>query len=266
MTRIHIVGVSGRTGTTLLAECMRCCFEIDGFEEHEAPLTRMKSGVNTYLTKHPHGIKYLNPRMALDPRLYVICMMRDPRDVIVSRHGKNPDSYFTSLQNWKRHSKIVDKFKNHERFLVVKYEDLIRNPDDIQSRIATWIPGLTITLPFSAFHDAGEVSQKSQLALNGVRPIDSGNASKWRKHLPRVKEQIELHGDISEDLKRWGYETDDSWLGELDGVEAGQFRQKAYGRAGAIKRAILHGKHLAVDYPASAMLAATYRLFSINRG
>ena len=38
MERLHIVGLGPRTGTTLLAECMATCFEIDAFEPHEASL------------------------------------------------------------------------------------------------------------------------------------------------------------------------------------------------------------------------------------
>ena len=35
MRRIHIVGSSPRTGTTLLTELLTCCFQPEGFCEHE---------------------------------------------------------------------------------------------------------------------------------------------------------------------------------------------------------------------------------------
>ena len=51
--RIHIVGVSPRTGTTLLAECMVACMNIDAFEAHEASVSRLRLGPRVYLTKRP---------------------------------------------------------------------------------------------------------------------------------------------------------------------------------------------------------------------
>jgi hypothetical protein len=37
--------------------------------------------------------------------------------------------------------------------------------------------------------------------------------------LPRIAGQIALHGSIAEDLVEFGYETDDRWLAELEGIE-----------------------------------------------
>lgn len=79
MKRIHIVGVSPRSGTTLLAELMNACFEIDLWEEHEAPLFATPPGPgNIYLTKRPRDVMVVGPRLRVDPNLWVLCMIRGP--------------------------------------------------------------------------------------------------------------------------------------------------------------------------------------------
>lgn len=55
------------------------------------------------------------------------------------------------------------------------------------------------------------------------RPIESSTIGNWRNHLPRIKQQIQIHGDISDDLIDLGYETDKKWLNELKNVEAQDF-------------------------------------------
>jgi Sulfotransferase family len=218
MKRIHIVGLNPRTGTTLLAECMRVCFDIDGYEEHEAPLYKMRWGKSIYLTKNPQDLFYMKWRFFLDPRVTVICMVRDPRDVVVSKHGKDPDNYwmFTNLGRWKERHRLLRCYIPHDRIVVIRYEDLIENPDDVQNYIASKIKYLKKKRPFSQFHHGSDFSRESSLALKGVRPIDKDNVSKWRAHLPRLRQQLVDYGPITEELIDWGYERDDSWLKLID--------------------------------------------------
>src|SRR5688572_25733730 len=103
MQRIHIVGAGPRTGTTLLAECMIACFEIDAFETHEASLSQCRNNVDIYLTKDPLDLNLLGPRLLIDSHLHVLAMVRDPRDVIASKHGAAKEQYWAPLRMWRRH-------------------------------------------------------------------------------------------------------------------------------------------------------------------
>src|SRR5262249_24060878 len=107
MKRIHIVGAGPRTGTTLLAQCMIACFEIDAFEAHEAPLSVHRKNVDIYLTKNPVDLNIVGPRLLLARHLHVLAMLRDPRDVIASKHGRAPDRYWIPLRFWRRHARII---------------------------------------------------------------------------------------------------------------------------------------------------------------
>ncbi|NGP78028.1 sulfotransferase domain-containing protein [Balneolaceae bacterium YR4-1] len=220
MKRIHIVGVSPRTGTTLMAEAMDACFNIDYSTDHEDSLfRRAPDAAHIYLSKCPRDILIVGPSLILDPHLYVICMMRDPRDIIVSKHKKDPDHYWAGLKFWKYYTRELPKLIKQSRFILIRYEDFVRDPDQIQNKILSEIPFLKKQAPFSRFHEVATVSGSSEEALRGVRPISPASVGKWKQHKSRIAGQLKLHASISEDLIRYGYEEDESWKTTLKGIE-----------------------------------------------
>lgn len=219
MNRCHIVAVSPRTGTTLLAESMRASFAIDGYEPHESRITRNRRNLSVYLTKYPADLRAVRPRLLLDRHFHALCLLRDPRDVIVSRHENDPTSYWVSLRVWKERWPVLQSLMKHPRFLIVRYEDLVRNPDGTQDWLEQRLPFLEKRHAFSAFHAVADPSRESRLALGGVREIDTSSVGNWRDHLPRIAGQLARHGPITSELIQLGYESDASWLSDLDGVE-----------------------------------------------
>jgi hypothetical protein len=199
---------------------MRACFEIDVFRSHEDSLfTPPPRDGNVYLTKLPGDIVIAGLPLRLDPDLHVICMIRDPRDMIVSKHKRDPDRYWAGLRFWKTRTPYWRRLRHHPRFITVKYEELVTNPDGVQTRLAAGMPFLETRAPFSRYHELSEPPSGSVRALGGVRPIEPAGIGKWRSHLPRVAGQLQLHGSISQDLVEFGYEQDDQWLQALEGVE-----------------------------------------------
>jgi hypothetical protein len=219
MRRIHIVSVSPRTGTTLLAESMRVCFAIDAYRPHEAKLRDCVWGKKIYLSKRPSDILEVGPRLLLDPRLTVICMMRDPRDVIVSRHNKMPDKYYTSLNTWKDRVCYIRPLLHHPRFVFIRYEDLVAAPDSCQQFIMRRLPYLEARALFSTFGQSVTVSDASSMALGRVREMKTDRIANWKKHKPRVVGQLQQFGPITDELIEFGYESDDRWLEELKSVD-----------------------------------------------
>ena len=55
--RALLICATPRSGTTLLAESMAQCFDIDAVEPHEAKLRSRRPGSRIYLTKMPDDIK-----------------------------------------------------------------------------------------------------------------------------------------------------------------------------------------------------------------
>jgi hypothetical protein len=219
MERIHIVGLGPRTGTTLLAECMVASFDIDAFDAHETPLYRFRRNARVYLTKLPGDLQSIGPRLRVDPHFHVICMMRDPRDMVTSRHDEDPARYWAPLRLWKERLVTFRRLAGHKRFIVVRYEDLVADPDGTQATIAARLPFLRQTDAFSRFHLRARPSGMAVKALGGLRAVEASRIGNWRNHLPRLAGQLERHGPIAAELIDLGYERDYAWLSALDGVE-----------------------------------------------
>lgn len=218
-----------------MQEMMVACFDIDHYCEHERSL--FKEPVDTrgvICTKQPREVMFARMAMQVNPDLYIIYMVRDPRDVIVSRHAKQPDQYYASLSFYLRADCYAQQLINHPRFIAVRYEDLVRNPDQVQAEIAKKLTFLKFRHPFSEFHLHANVSSNSVQALNGVRPPDEKSIGKWRQHLPRVAAQTAKFPSVLDILKRYNYEPSDAWTRELPVADEKLAQSTMPDRGGAI--------------------------------
>jgi hypothetical protein len=161
--------------------------------------------------------------LAIDTNLQVICLVRDPRDAAVSRHGSRPDAYWCGFRYWKLFLRHHQQLVSNLRVMLVRYEDLTREPDAVQARLAGFLPFLEMRHLFSEFHRVARPHGRSVEALREVRPIAPSGIGAWRQHLPRIKQQIEIHGSVTPSLVAHGYEPDAAWERVLDGVEAKDF-------------------------------------------
>jgi hypothetical protein len=217
--RIHIVGVSPRTGTTLLTELMVHGFTVDAFTRHECPIfTQPDRKCRVFCSKNPSDLSFAAKALRWEKRLHVLCLVRDPRDIVVSTHRHAPDRYWANLAFYRYHSGFLEKLAGHPRFTVVRYEDLVSDPDRVQAEIARRLPFVARTSLFSRALEKARPSEDSLKALNGLRPIDQASVGAWKNHLGRLAQQIQRHGPLSDDLVRLGYEADTGWEKILEGV------------------------------------------------
>lgn len=226
VNRIHITSSGPRTGSTLLMEVMKTCFQIDCSCKHEASLAQSNSSFgkcNTVITKQPSSTHRLRKLLDRISNLYVICIIRDPRDMVVSYHGRIEDKYYCGLNYWKAFIKHYPELIEHPRFIVVQYEEFTQNPDKVQEFLQSKIPFLSKKCDFSEYHLHANPDPNSVKALKTLRPIESKGIGNWKNHLPRLKQQLEKHGSISDSLKTFNYEQNSDWLGRLDGVNLEYF-------------------------------------------
>lgn len=219
MKHIHIVGSGPRSGTTLLYELMTCSFAIDHSSPHESRIGKMPPyNCDVYLTKAPKDIVVIGPILQQVPDLFVIFVMRDPRDSAVSIHQIDAPNYYGTLEYWHNYMPFYDGIKDHHRVLTVRYEDLVADPDALQQQIAARFPFLRITDRFSHFHQNTRPSEMAQLALNGVRQVSASSVGNWESHKGKIKADIEAFGPITNDLIRFGYEPSAEWEQKLTDV------------------------------------------------
>lgn len=216
--RVHITGCAPRSGTTLMMELFRQCFDIEAFGRHEISVfVKPRPEPPLYCSKRPQDILIVEPLLRYDENLWIVFMLRDPRDVIVSEHRLRPGSYWCHLGLWKRRYAIAQRLWQHPRFAVVRYEDLAERPDEVQLFLEARMPFLRRTRRFSEWGRDG-VSEASERALGGVRPVSADSVGAWRSRKGRIRSQLEKHGPIDRELVELGYEPDATWLRCLEDV------------------------------------------------
>ena len=203
-----------------MMELMWQSYAFSGRHEHEISVFEpIPANETLYLTKKPPDTLRIRRVFQADPNLHVIAMLRDPRAVITSRHGSKPDVYFAGYQRWLEYVDAIERLKDHPRFLVICYEELLADPDAIQARIGQQFAFLQQKRLFSAYPDEADVPALAAQSLNGVRPFDTSRIDGWRTHLPRVNGQLRDHPGMPKDLIRTGYEENEDWTTILDGVD-----------------------------------------------
>lgn len=218
LTRLHVVGCP-RSGTTLMMEMLATCYEHDAHCEHEETfftIPDVQSGL--YLSKQPNDVNWIKPVAQTDQSAFFVAMIRDPRSVVTSLHSGHEGVYFANYRIWKKAERSIDKIAGYPNVMVVRFEHLTANPDQLQERLEEVFPFLVRKYRFSEYHHYASVSSGSARALGGVRPV-SGTANKgWQQHLSRLKQQVRRHPGLVDDLVRWGYEEDGKWQKILDDV------------------------------------------------
>jgi hypothetical protein len=126
--------------------------------------------------------------------------------------------YYSNIRLWRELHGYAQSIAGHARFLQVRYEEFVTNPDAVQAQIAAKFPWLEKRYNFSTYHEHAVVSEKSRLAMNDVRPIAPSSVGKWKQNLPRIKGQQLTHGSLTPDLLACGYESSADWEAMLDGV------------------------------------------------
>ena len=230
---LHIVACSPRSGTTLLHEVMVTCFRTDKHYDHEVRFNLVAAEAGQLLiTKRPKDTMYMPAVIDGDPELYVIYLLRDPRDVICSRHGKDKSLYYSNIRLYRELHGYARKLYDHERFLEVRYEDFVRDPDATQKRIQEKFPWLEKLHDFSEYHEHAQVSAKSVTAMHSVRPIAPTSVGRWAQHLERIKGQQIIHGSLTPLLIELGYEENGDWERVLVDVKPdmsrGRYPEKVY--------------------------------------
>lgn len=203
-----------------MMELMWQSYEFSGRHEHEISVFEpVPPGQALYLTKKPPDTQRIHRVFHADPGLHVIAMLRDPRAVITSRHKSRPDVYFAGYLRWREYVDAIERLRGHSRFMVVRYEDLVRDPDSVQAQISAQFPFLQEQRRFSTYPESADVPEVAAQSLNGVRPFDTSRIDGWREHLPRVNGQLRDHPEMPQDLIRAGYEQDDAWTRLLEGED-----------------------------------------------
>ena len=170
--RILICGCA-RSGNTLMFSLIDTGFENivkvkGGPWGEQVPKEAVEGKV--VVGKFPRKASRLYKLMADD--LGIIYMMRDPRDVLVSKHFERPRTYWTSVERWIRTATVALEYKDHPNVLLLKYEDLITKPNKAQKAMAEKF-NLEAVRKFEDCYESFDTKDKyNAKTMNGIMHLD----------------------------------------------------------------------------------------------
>ncbi len=209
-----------RSGTTLLLLLFPYAFR--DVITHEGEITalnvQLPSVYKWRVSKLPndiHHVRILHEK--LDP--YIVYMLRDPRDSIVSwKEIKN--DYHLSYDEWQRNLIFAESAKS-PKLIILRFEDLISRPEQIENTIVERIQGIEKKCNFAECykymdskspylhqltHDSGPNRSREN-----IRPMDQSVIGSWRYDKVRIWQQLKKFPEMQATLEKYGYEKDDSW-------------------------------------------------------
>jgi hypothetical protein len=90
--------------------------------------------------KTPRNVHYFPSILRFwGDRVRLIHMVRDPRDVITSRHPERPDGYWVSPRRWIHDVQAGRTMEGHPQLLTVRYEDLTSDYEGVMRKVCTFI-------------------------------------------------------------------------------------------------------------------------------
>lgn len=205
--RLLICGCA-RSGNTLMLHLLETGFQnvtktIDGPGGEVAPTKTIDGKI--VVGKFPKKAGKLEKWYSDD--LGVVYMMRDPRDVLVSKHYLKQAKYWVQPERWIKTANFALAAKDRDDVELVKYEDLILSPNAVQDRIAERF-GLAVLRPFTECHNHFDSNDTANIsAMKGARPFDPKRIGNWKgdpdkeRRVKNVMKNAELAGL----MKKLGY-------------------------------------------------------------
>lgn len=239
MRRHIVIAGQGRAGTTLFYNMLRHTSRNLEYLDTEASAKGYLHLPDSYCTKRPFDIFQMPQLVAAaksaGKRLDLIASLRDPRDLVTSKHKSVPDDYFVGADHCyfapvgrkpeftapgiiPIHNAIVQTVNSGlfpQGVFLLKYENLVADPAGVQRLLAENLD-MEFEGSFSDFHKAA-IPEGLSRALNGVRPVEVNRVQKWRKpeHRARVIDQFTRFPDLHKIVVGLGYEKDESWFDDF---------------------------------------------------
>ncbi len=225
------IGGCGRSGTTLLLSMLSahpdifaCPQELGIFNEiqhhSDGSITpkridrlyftflkhKIKKSQIRWCEKSPSNVKHIED---IDKwhggKFKFIHIVRDGRDVVLSKHPTDPNRYWVPPERWINDVSIGLQHIDNPKVHTVRYEDLICNYEDEITKICKFL-NLDINDKILNWHEHTTV--KSNRAYYGkVKPVFGSSVAKWKdpKYADRVSE-LTKQKKAQELLSYIGYE------------------------------------------------------------
>jgi hypothetical protein len=157
-------------------------------------------------------------------KLKTILMIRDPRDVLTSRHAEaraKSTDYFYYIDEWRLYYAYYLLYRNDPNVLVLRYEQLVADVKGEAAKVEAFV-NEKFDRPAEDFHQELR-DDFDTIPLNGVRPVESSKIGRWElpEHWERIRQIVRELPDFTKHLVELGYEADETWVKRLPPVAIG---------------------------------------------
>ena len=225
-----LIGGCGRSGTTLLLSILSAHEELfchpkelgifntaEVQENGEVSIPRIHRFHQSFLfnkvpktakrwcEKSPSNIRHIEKIDAYTKGNYkFIEIVRDGRDVILSKHPTDPSRYWVEPERWIRDLNFGLEQVDNPKVHTIRYEDLITAYEKTMGGICTFL-NIEFTDSLKNWHEHARVTQ-NRAYFGKVGKINAKSISKWQdpKYADRVKE-LTNEPEAVELLKHYGY-------------------------------------------------------------
>jgi hypothetical protein len=155
-------------------------------------------------------LMYIPEIARLFPAGKFICITRDPRDICLSlkKVPFNAGSTMSIARRWKRYASRTSLYKDtyKNRFLEIRYEELIVNPEQVIKKICMFL-GIDYESNMLNRNKAPATFDKDQeyWKMKATRPIDKNNCGKWKKEM-NVGEVYFFQKFLAKEMGMYNYE------------------------------------------------------------
>jgi len=193
-----------------------------------------KKGYKYWFSKEPDLFQHIYEIGLHMPKAKFVYMVRDGRDVALSmlKGGAHEHHIYNAAIKWVEAQRCclsaISDSKMQERIFILKYEELVFNPEKISQQLMNFI-GLDFEESQLEFYKEKEIishSEKSVFWKNLAKPIDSRNTGNYKKYLsPR---EIGVFESIAwREMAALGYTLESQHIRNISSFEKGLFKVSA---------------------------------------
>jgi hypothetical protein len=172
------------------------------------PPTAASAPVRVASRNYENSLAMDRELLRANPEVKVLWMLRDPRDILTSIHANQPDKYYVPPDRLIKSLQLYLQFKDEPQVLAVRYEELVGNPDAMQTRISQAF-GLAESRKFVEAYKFFPRFHENVRAMHSIRPIDTNSVQKWRSnpaHQKHLQEILAGHPEILALSRDCGYD------------------------------------------------------------
>jgi hypothetical protein len=178
--RIYVMGCA-RSGTWLLTGIMSTFADVSVlYEEVKVEYFGLLSTDRSTIVLKRHDRAYETIE-TIPPQISIFFIIRHPFDVLTSIHPDLPGSYYVTSGRWLGETMALKWLldSRRPRTKIIRYEDLVTDPDRVQEEIASFA-NLRVQTPAAEFHKVFKPSARVIETMHTLRPPETTPIGRWK--------------------------------------------------------------------------------------